>query len=85
MFAHDLARYRWCVAGPSPSSPPPALVASVVFGSVGLLLLLIGLVSGSQTVVVCGVAAGTISLVAALVWREQLIEAWQSRKVPPQD
>jgi len=49
------------------------------------VLLLIGLVSGSQTVVVCGVAAGTISLVAALVWREQLIEAWQSRKAPPPD
>ena len=73
------------MAGPSPSSSPPALVTSVAFGSVGLVLLLIGLVSGSQTLVVCGVAAGTISLVAALVWREQLIEAWQSRKAPPPD
>ncbi|HEX3395002.1 MAG TPA: hypothetical protein VHS52_10775 [Acidimicrobiales bacterium] len=73
------------MAGPSSSSSPPALVASVAFGSVGLVLLLIGLVSGSQIVVVCGVAAATISLVAALVWREQLIEAWQSRKAPPPD
>ncbi|MDQ6797596.1 MAG: hypothetical protein M3011_06170 [Actinomycetota bacterium] len=64
---------------------PPALVASVAFGSIGLVLLVIGLATGSQTVVVSGVAAGAISLIAALVWREQLIEAWHARKEQPGD
>ncbi|MGI8777214.1 MAG: hypothetical protein ACR2LJ_07465 [Acidimicrobiales bacterium] len=73
------------MARPSRSSSPPALVVSIVFGSVGLALLLIGLVTGSQVIVVCCVAAGTVSLVAALVWREQLIDAWHSRKPSPDD
>jgi len=73
------------VAPASRPSSPPALVTSVTFGSVGLVLLLIGLVTGSQTVLVCGVAAGTVSLVAVLVWREQLIDAWHSRQTPPDD
>ncbi len=66
-------------------STPPALIASVAFGSVGLVLLLVGLVAGSNPLLVSGVAAGTISLVAALVWREQLIEAWHARKTQPDD
>ncbi len=66
-------------------STPRALVASVVFGTVGLVLLVVGLVAGSDPVLVSGVAAGAISLVAALVWREQLIEAWHARKKQPDD
>ncbi len=58
-------------------SSPPALVTSVVFGAVGALLLLAGLVGGSEPLVLGGVAAGTLSLVAVLVWREQLIAAWR--------
>jgi len=61
------------------------LVASVAFGSIGLVLLVIGLATGSRTVLVSGVAAGAISLIAALVWREQLIEAWHARKEQPGD
>jgi len=66
-------------------STPPALIASIAFGSVGLVLLLVGLVAGSNPLLFSGVAAGTISLVAALVWREQLIEAWHARKTQPDD
>lgn len=73
------------MASASRSSLPPALVASIVFGSVGLVLLIVGLASGSQTVLVCGVAGGAVSLVAALVWREQLIDAWHARKQPQDD
>jgi hypothetical protein len=68
------------MAPTSPRSTPPALVLSVVFGSVGLVLLVIGLAAGSQGLLVSGVAAGAVSLIAALVWREQLIEAWHARK-----
>ncbi len=64
---------------------PPALVVSVVCGTVGLVLLVVGVVTGSQVVLVSGVAAGAISLVSALVWREQLIDAWNSRKAHPGD
>jgi len=74
------------MAGPSSRpSTPPALVASIVFGTVGSVLLVVGLVAGSNPVLVSGVAAGVISLVAALVWREQLIEAWHARKRQPDD
>lgn len=56
---------------------PPALVTSVVFGAIGTVLLLTGLIGGSEPLVLSAVAAGTISLVAVLVWREQLIAAWR--------
>ncbi len=73
------------MASPSTPPAPPALIASIAFGSVGLALLVVGLVTGSQILQVSGVAAGAISLVAALVWREQLIEAWHARKRQPED
>jgi len=60
-------------------------MASIAFGSVGLVLLVAGLVTGSQAVLVSGVAAGAVSLIAALVWREQLIEAWHARRQQPED
>jgi len=69
----------------SRQSTPPALIASIAFGSVGFILLAVGLVAGPNSLLVSGVAAGTISLVAALVWREQLIEAWHARKTQPDD
>ena len=74
------------VARPSEPQPPeqhrspPALVVSVLFGSVGVVLVLAGLVADANGVAVAGVGAGTVSLVAALVWREQLIAAWEARR-----
>jgi hypothetical protein len=68
------------VATRSGRSTPPALVVSVVFGCVGLVLLLAGLVGDNRPLLVAGVASAAVSLIAALVWREQLIEAWHARK-----
>ena len=65
---------------PSEHRPPSPLVASVVFGVVGLVLLLVGVAISSNGVVVAGVGAASVSLVAALVWREQLIKTWQERR-----
>jgi hypothetical protein len=70
---------------PAPGSrppTPPALVASIVLGLVGGVILLAGLFLDSVGVVVVGVALAGLSLGAALVWRSQLIEAWR-RQNPP--
>ncbi|MDQ6910539.1 MAG: hypothetical protein M3Z84_07120 [Actinomycetota bacterium] len=57
---------------------PPAFLISAGFGLVGLVLLLLGAVSGAEALYLGGVAAGVISLIAALVWREELIMAWHA-------
>ncbi|MDQ6928303.1 MAG: hypothetical protein M3159_06525 [Actinomycetota bacterium] len=59
---------------------PPAFLISAGFGVVGLVLLLVGLVSGADAPYISGVAAGVVSLVAALVWREELIVAWHAKQ-----
>ena len=56
---------------------PPALVTSCVFGAVGAVLLLAGLATGSEPVLIGSGAAGSLSLISALVWRSQLIEEWR--------
>jgi hypothetical protein len=58
---------------------PPAFVASASFGALGLALLLLAVVTSIDALAYAGVAAGTASLVSALVWREQLIMAWHAR------
>jgi lipid-A-disaccharide synthase-like uncharacterized protein len=63
-------------AAPRPHRPP-ALVTSVVFGVIGAVLLLAGFASKSTPVLVLSGAAGTLSLISALVWRSQLIETWR--------
>jgi hypothetical protein len=71
------------VAEPTPPrNPAPALVASVVFGLIGLVLLLIGAVADSNPVLIAGAGAGVLSLIAALVWRSQLIDAWRRKQNP---
>jgi len=62
---------------------PPALRASVVFGIVGAVLLVVGVITGSTPVLVAATTVGSLSLVAALVWRSQLIEAWRTEKGRP--
>lgn len=59
---------------------PPALVTSVVFGIIGTVLLVVGFVSDSEPLVLSAVAAGTVSLISVLVWREQLISDWRSKR-----
>jgi len=56
---------------------------SVAFGLVGAVLLLAGLVSRATPVLVGATSAGSLSLVAALVWRSQLIDAWRKQKGLP--
>jgi hypothetical protein len=68
---------------PAGRRSPPALVTSVAFGVIGTVLLLVGLVGGSEPLVLAAVAAGTVSLISVLVWREQLIAAWRGDKRRP--
>lgn len=72
-------------AGPPAPRPPAPFVLSCAAGAVGLVLLLVGLVSGSSGLAIAGVVAGSLSLGAALYWRSLLISAWaeQKRGRPP--
>lgn len=62
---------------------PPALRASIAFGIVGGIVLLIGLATGATPVLVVATTAGALSLVCALIWRAQLIEAWREEHGRP--
>ena len=62
---------------------PAALRASVAFGIVGAVLLVAGILSGATGVLVAATTAGCLSLVSALIWRSQLIEAWREEKGRP--
>jgi hypothetical protein len=62
---------------------PAALRASVAFGIVGFVLLVAGVASGATPVLVAATTAGSLSLVSALVWRSQLIEAWRKEHGHP--
>ena len=56
---------------------PPALALSAAFGAVGVVLFFVGAVTGANSAFVAGVAAGALSLAAALYWRSELISAWR--------
>ncbi len=62
---------------------PPALRASVAFGIVGFVFLVIGFVTGATPILVVATTAGVSSLVCALIWRAQLIEAWRKEHGRP--
>ena len=61
-------------------SRPAALTTSAVFGANGLILLLAGLLTGAEGILLASGAAGALSLVSALVWRSQLVEAWHAQR-----
>lgn len=61
---------------------PPALVSSCVFGVIGAVLLLAGVATRSDPVLIGSGAAGVLSLISALVWRSQLIDAWRREHRP---
>jgi len=61
---------------------PPALVASCVFGVIGGALLLIGFATKATPVLVLSGLGGSLSLISALVWRSQLIDAWRAQRKP---
>jgi hypothetical protein len=56
---------------------PPPLVASCLFGAIGAVLLLVGVATRAEPVLIGSGAAGALSLTSALVWRSQLIDAWR--------
>ena len=51
-----------------------------MFGVIGGVLLLIGYATRSTPVLVFSGLGGSLSLISALVWRSQLIEAWRKNK-----
>ncbi|MGI8807479.1 MAG: hypothetical protein ACR2KK_06500 [Acidimicrobiales bacterium] len=67
----------------TPKPRPPALTASIAFGVVGAILLVFGFVSGATPVLIAATTAGSLSLVCALIWRAQLIEAWRAEHGRP--
>ena len=69
----------WVVPDASRRRSAPAFVTSCVFGTLGAVFLLTGLVSGLEALVLVATALGSLSLVAALVWRGQLIQQWHAR------
>ena len=60
-----------------PGRTPPALIASTALGGVGAVLLVLGAALGGDAFFVGGVAAGALSLAAALYWRSELISSWR--------
>lgn len=70
-------------AAAASAGKPPALRASIAFGIVGGIVLLIGLATGATPVLVVATTAGVSSLVCALIWRAQLIEAWRKEHGRP--
>jgi hypothetical protein len=62
---------------------PAPLRASVAFGIVGFVLLVIGFASGAKGVLIAATTAGSLSLISALIWRAQLIEAWRKEHGRP--
>jgi membrane protein implicated in regulation of membrane protease activity len=64
----------------APPSRPRALTTSAALGVVGLVLLLAGFVTGSTGFYLASGLAAALSLVSALVWRSQLVEAWHAER-----
>jgi hypothetical protein len=62
------------------SNRPATFVTSAVAGAVGVVLILLGAVLGSNAVFFAGYGAGVISLIAALMWRAELVTAWRTRR-----
>ena len=68
-----------------PTTPAghPAFLASVALGVLGLLLILVGLAAGGQVIFELGFVAGAASLIAAMVWRSDLIATWRREHPKP--
>ena len=58
-------------------SRQPAYWFSCALGAIGLQLIFIGLVAREDAIFVVGAAAGAVSLIAALVWRSELVSTWR--------
>lgn len=65
---------------PAVARTPVALALSCLFGALGLVLLVGGLATSTNAVLMAGTMAGTLSLAAALYWRSDLVSSWAARK-----
>ena len=67
-----------------PDAPPaprhPGFTVSVIAGAVGVVLLLSGALLDVHGILYAGVIAGAIPLLAALVWRADLVASWRAGK-----
>ena len=68
-----------------PTTPAnhPAFLLSVGLGVLGVLLIIVGLAAGGQVIFELGFGAGAASLVAAMVWRSDLIATWRREHPKP--
>jgi hypothetical protein len=62
---------------PTVPSSQPAFWVSCALGAVGVLLIIIGIIVGEDVIFEIGAGAGAISLIAALVWRSELVSTWR--------
>ena len=58
----------------------PAFLLSCAFGALGVVLLLVALVTGVDSLFVAVIGAGAVSLACALYWRSLLVSDWSARK-----
>jgi hypothetical protein len=61
----------------------PAFLLSCAFGALGVGIFIVALITGAEAVYVAAIAAGALSLGAALYWRSLLVSDWASRKPRP--
>lgn len=57
----------------------PGFLLSCGFGAIGLLLIITGLIIGGTVIFEVGVLFGSLSLIAALAWRSDLITSWKKQ------
>jgi len=63
----------------------PGFLLSCAFGALGLLVIVAGLIIGvGQIVFVIGTFLGFLSLISALAWRADLVNAWKRDHLPRQ-
>lgn len=63
----------------TPTSPKshPGFLVSCALGAIGFLLIVVGVIIGGQVIFVVGALMGALSLIAALAWRADLVNAWK--------
>lgn len=63
----------------NPTNPRshPAFLISVALGVAGVVMILTGIVIGGQVIFEVGAGLGAASLISALAWRADLVNAWR--------
>jgi hypothetical protein len=61
----------------------PGFLLSCGFGAVGLVVIVVGLLAGATNLVFeIGLLFGSLSLLAALAWRADLVSSWKRDHTP---